>query len=142
MTHGPAPELGRRAVVVGAAALGAGLTVAGCSVAPTTSGPAASPAAAAGAGPLAPTSEVPVGGATIFADQGVVVTQAAAGSFAAFTLACPHQGCNVSSVEGAEIICPCHGSRFGLDGGVLTGPATTGLSSVPVAVEGTDLTLG
>lgn len=136
MSHGSAPELGRRSVVVGAAALGAGLAVTGCSVA----APTASTAPAAG--PLAPTAEVPVGGATIFPDQGVVVTQAEAGEFAAFSLACPHQGCNVAAVEGAEIICPCHGSRFGLDGGVLTGPATTGLTSVPVAVDGAELTLG
>lgn len=136
MSQGPAPELGRRSVVVGAAALGAGLAVTGCSVA----APAA-PAAPA-SGPLAPTTEVPVGSATIFPDQGVVVTQAEAGAFSAFSLACPHQGCNVGSVEGAEIVCPCHGSRFGLDGGVLTGPATTGLTAVPVTVDGSELTLG
>lgn len=136
MPPDPAPELGRRAVVVGAAALGAGLTVAGCSV--------AAPAATAtpGPGPLAPTADVPVGGATIFRDRGVVVTQADAGSFAAFSVACPHQGCAVSVVEGAELVCPCHGSRFGLDGAVLTGPATTGLAAVPVRAAGDELTLG
>jgi nitrite reductase/ring-hydroxylating ferredoxin subunit len=130
----PAPQLGRRAVVVGAAALGSGLAVAGCA------GATAPPAPVTG--PLAPTSDVPVGSATIFADQGVVVTQAVAGEFAAFSAVCPHQSCNVASVEGAEIICPCHGSRFGLDGAVLTGPAEQGLASMPVAVEGDQLTLG
>ena len=135
MSHGSAPEVGRRAVVVGAAALGAGLTVTGCSVA----APAAAPAPATG--PIAATAEVPVGSAALFPDRGVVVTQAEAGSFAAFSLACPHQGCNVTAVEGAEIVCPCHGSRFGLDGAVLTGPATTGLESVPVTVTGDEITL-
>lgn len=135
MPHGPTPELGRRAVVVGAA-LGAGLTVAGCSVA----APAATPTPTTG--PLGPTADVPVGSATIFAGQGVVVTQPDAGSFSAFSVACPHQGCAVGAVEGAEIICPCHGSRFGLDGAVLTGPATAGLTSVPVTVSGDELTLG
>lgn len=128
----PAPLLGRRAVVVGAAALGTGLAVAGCSAAAT---------APAAAGPIGATSDVPVGGAAIFADRGVVVTQVTAGSFAAFSAMCPHQGCNVGSVEGAEIVCPCHGSRFGLDGGVLTGPAESGLASLPVTVNNGELTL-
>lgn len=132
----PLPQFDRRTVVVGAAALSAGLAVAGCSAASTPSAPAAAD------GPLAPTTDVPVGGATIFADQGVVVTQATAGAFAAFSTVCPHQGCNVNAVEGAEIICPCHDSRFDLTGAVLTGPAESGLASVPVTVSGTELTLG
>ncbi len=41
---------------------------------------------------------------------------------------CTHMGCLVSfnDVE-REWECPCHGSRFGLDGSVLQGPATTAL---------------
>jgi len=127
------PDVSRRTVVVGTVALGASLTVAGCA--------AAAPAPPA-TGPLAPAADVPVGGATIFADRAVVVTQATAGTFAAFSTACPHQGCSVASVEGAEIVCPCHGSRFDLTGAVLTGPAETGLTSMPVSVSGDELTLG
>lgn len=126
----PDIQLDRRTLVIGAAALGAGLTVAGCAApAPAPTGPV-------------PATDVPVGGATIFADRAVVVTQASAGEFAAFSTACPHQGCNVNAVEGTEIVCPCHGSRFDLTGAVLTGPAEAGLASVPVTVSGTDLTLG
>lgn len=128
-----APEIPRRTVVVGAAALGAGLTVAGCTTVSTA------PAAPTGE-PIGSTADVPVGSGTIFADSRVVVTQPEAGTFTAFDAACPHQGCNVGSVEGAEIVCPCHGSRFGLDGAVLTGPATTGLAPVEVRVEGDRLT--
>lgn len=133
----PVPHLGRRSVLIGTAALGTGLAVAGCaSAAPVA------PVAAPVTGPLAPITDVPVGSAAIFADQGVVVTQASAGSFAAFSVLCPHQGCNVGSVEGAEIVCPCHNSRFGLDGAVLTGPAQSGLEARAVTVEGDQLTLG
>lgn len=126
----PDIQLDRRTLVIGAAALGAGLTVAGCSApAPVPTGPV-------------PAADVPVGGATIFADRAVVVTQATAGEFAAFSTACPHQGCNVNAVQGTEIVCPCHGSRFDLGGAVLTGPAEAGLTSVPVTVAGSELTLG
>ena len=128
-----APEIPRRTVVVGAAALGAGLTVAGCSTVSTA------PAAPTDA-PIGSTADVPVGSGTIFADRRVVVTQPTAGSFSAFDAACPHQGCNVGAVEGAEIVCPCHNSRFGLDGAVLNGPATTGLTPVEVTVQGDQLT--
>lgn len=134
----PSTPLSRR-TVVGAAAVGAGLLSAGCATAQPGAGPA--PAAAAGTS-LGPAAEVPVGSAKIFTDQGVVVTQATAGEYAAFSAACPHQGCNVGSVEGTRIICPCHGSAFALDGSVTEGPAKTGLASRPVAVEGDQLTLG
>lgn len=128
----PDAQIDRRTVVIGAAALTAGLTVAGCAT-----GAGSAPAASS---PLA-TADVPVGGATIFADRAVVVTQATAGSFAAFSTVCPHQGCNVNAVEGAEIVCPCHDSRFDLTGAVLTGPAESGLAAVPVTVSGSELTL-
>jgi Rieske Fe-S protein len=130
--------LTRRAVVVGAgaAAVGVGMLVAGCS----TVEPPAQPDTPAGT-PVGPVSEVPVGGAQIFDAVGVVVTQAAAGSYAAFSTTCPHQGCAVSTVEGANIVCPCHGSTFALDGSVVRGPATTGLESRPITVSDGEITL-
>jgi len=36
---------------------------------------------------------------------------------------CTHLGCQIHTVENDELICPCHGSRFALDGTCLTGPA-------------------
>ncbi len=128
----PDPTLSRRTVIVGGAVA---LGVAGCSTAPP-----AAPAAAAGT-TLGATSEVPVGSAKIFDAQGVVVTQATAGTFAGFSTTCPHQGCSVAQVQGASIICPCHGSEFGLDGGVTQGPARTGLAPHAVTVTGTEITL-
>lgn len=128
----PDTTLSRRtAIVGGVVALGA----VGCA-----GGPPAAPAAAPGTA-LGPTSDVPVGGAKIFDAQGVVVTQATAGTFAGFSAVCPHQGCSVGQVQGASIICPCHGSEFGLDGGVTQGPAQTGLTPKAVTVKGTEITL-
>lgn len=141
----PAP-LSRRAVIAGAGVLGAGLAVAGCATEdPVTGGgasggPGGGPAAAPGT-TLGPAAEVPVGSAKIYPPQGVVVTHADTGTFAAFSTLCPHQGCQVAEVEGATVVCPCHGSTFGLDGGVVKGPAQTGLQSRGVTVENDQLTL-
>lgn len=42
----------------------------------------------------------------------------------AFDAVCPHLGCIVRQAEGLEgFYCPCHGSRFAVDGAPLQGPA-------------------
>jgi nitrite reductase/ring-hydroxylating ferredoxin subunit len=51
---------------------------------------------------------------------------------------CSHRGCSLSegSVEGTEIVCGCHGSRFDLrDGAVRGGPATSAQPSFQVRVD-------
>jgi nitrite reductase/ring-hydroxylating ferredoxin subunit/uncharacterized membrane protein len=51
---------------------------------------------------------------------------------------CSHRGCSLSegSVEGDEIVCSCHGSRFSLrDGAVGRGPATAAQPAFQVRVE-------
>jgi thiosulfate dehydrogenase [quinone] large subunit len=93
--------------------------------------------------PIGPASAVPVGGAASFqvprtGDPGVVV-QPVAGTFAAFDVVCPHQGCVVAySTSAAKFICPCHGSQFnGKTGAVENGPATSGLGRIRIK-EGPD----
>ncbi|WP_103381073.1 Rieske (2Fe-2S) protein [Pseudonocardia dioxanivorans] len=138
----------RRAIVAGAGAVAvsAGLLVAGCSTGSGGSDPGSGSGEGSGpaptTGPLGPSSDVPVGSAKIYEDQGVVVTQASAGTFAAFSTTCPHQGCTVNEVQGTSIICPCHGSTFGLDGSVERGPAQRGLTPEQVKVEGGQIVLG
>ena len=36
---------------------------------------------------------------------------------------CTHLGCQIHTVENDELVCPCHGSRFALNGTCLKGPA-------------------
>ena len=94
------------------------------------------------AGSLGPTSDVPVGGGRVFADEEVVVTQPSKGDFKAFSAICTHQGCVVGKVEDNSILCPCHGSAFsGEDGSVTTGPATAPLEPVEISVKGDEITL-
>lgn len=85
---------------------------------------------------LAKAADVPVGGALIVRDAKVVLAQPTAGTVTGYSAVCPHEGCLVSKVEGTQVVCPCHGSRFSLDGAVVAGPARSPLPPVPVKVEG------
>lgn len=91
---------------------------------------------------LARTSEIPVGGGTVFREEKVVVTQPTAGEFKAFSAVCTHQGCLVDKVADGTIDCPCHGSKFRVvDGSVVTGPATRPLPAEQIIVSGETITL-
>jgi Rieske Fe-S protein len=70
------------------------------------------------------------------------VTQPAAGTFAAFSAICTHQGCAVDAVDGGTINCPCHGSKFKIaDGSVANGPASQALEKKKVTVANGKITL-
>ncbi|TIC87827.1 Rieske (2Fe-2S) protein [Nocardioides sp. GY 10113] len=148
--------LNRRQALGGAAAIGVGAPLlAACGGSetstapePTTPAPTPSPtggsASPSGDGTTSPASvpgalvaadAVPVGGGVVLPDSRVVVTQPEAGTFAAFSAVCTHNQCLVGSVEGGEIVCPCHGSHFSItDGSVTAGPAPSPLPEVAVQV--------
>jgi Rieske Fe-S protein len=83
---------------------------------------------------LGKATDVPVGSGKIFADKKLVVTQPEAGKFQGFSAVCTHQGCLVDKIT-ETIDCPCHGSKFKMDGSVSTGPATQPLAAVAVTVN-------
>ncbi len=100
-------------------------------------------AAAAGA-VLAKLSDIPVGQALAAktADgTDIVLVQATAGEVTGFKAACTHQGCPVKP-NGASLDCPCHGSKFGLDGAPTKGPAKNPLAAFAVKVDGEDVVAG
>lgn len=68
--------------------------------------------------------------------RGIAVFRDAEGVHAVSTI-CTHLGCIVK-VEGEGFGCPCHGSRFALDGSVVKGPAPKALPWVSVSAAGTD----
>jgi Rieske Fe-S protein len=141
----------RRAVVTGAGAVAVAAVLPGCEVyggssdeaAPPPAGRTGTPPVGGGAAAaLTKTTDVPVGGGQILKDQKVVVTQPAAGDFKAFTSVCTHQGCDVTSVAGGTINCPCHGSKFAIaDGSVAAGPAPGPLAPKSIRVEGDSIVL-
>jgi nitrite reductase/ring-hydroxylating ferredoxin subunit len=107
----------------------------------TSAGPESSAGGGAAEG-LTTTADVPVGGGTIFADEGVVITQPAAGEFKGFSNICTHQGCPVTSVEDGVIVCNCHNSTFSIeDGSVQGGPASSPLEEVALTVSGDSIGL-
>jgi Rieske Fe-S protein len=140
----------RRTVLAGVGAVGVVGSLAACGSAsssdagaPTSGGAGSMPgAAASGAsgGGLANTGDIPVGSGKIF--EAVVVTQPTAGNFKAFSTTCTHQGCQVSSVGGGVIKCPCHGSEFSIsDGSVKSGPARAPLAAKTVTVKNGEITV-
>ena len=139
----------RRTVIVGAG-LGAVTAVfAACStygkpaaestssVPPQSSG---SPAAPSGPKVLAKVADVPVGSGVIVDD--IVITQPLAGEFTGLSAVCTHKGCNVDRVADGVIVCPCHGSKFNLDGTVANGPATKPLEAKAIVVQGDSIVAG
>jgi Rieske Fe-S protein len=103
--------------------------------APTNSGTGAPAPAKA----IAKTADVPVGSGVIVGE--VVLTQPAAGDFKGFSALCTHKGCTVNKVADGTIDCPCHGSKFNLDGSVANGPATKPLEPAAVTVQGDSIVL-
>ncbi len=142
-----APQVGRR-VVCGLAVAGGAATLVACGsdTGTTTTSPGASgeqtpdqtPGGTGGQGggdAIAAVADVPVGGALIL--EGIVLTQPTEGEIRGFDPTCSHQGCAVSQVDGDEIVCTCHFSKFSItDGAVVDGPAPDGLAPIDVTVDG------
>jgi Rieske Fe-S protein len=134
MTHSPT----RRTVLL---ATGAATLTVGCGEYGDENGDSGSSSVQAGT-ELAKTSEIPVGGGKIFKDEKVVVTQPKKGEFKAFSDICTHQGCQVTSVSGGTINCPCHGSKFNItDGSVANPPANKPLPEKQIKVSGDSIQL-
>jgi Rieske Fe-S protein len=130
----------RRTVLQSVALAGAvgvtGAGLAGCNNKVTSGGPS-KPV------DLGAAADVPVGGAKIYKNDKVIVSQPKKGTFKAFSAVCTHQGCLVDKVQGTTVSCPCHGSQFNAEtGAVVNGPATSALPSVSVKVTGGKLTAG
>jgi Rieske Fe-S protein len=107
----------------------------------TPSTPSDATSSPAGGGGIK-TSDIPVGGGTIFPDEKIVVTQPTEGDFKAFSAVCTHNGCLVNQVADKQIKCPCHFSHYSIeDGSVESGPAPKPLPEKTVKLTGDTLTV-
>lgn len=83
-------------------------------------------AGAAGRGVVSvPEADVPAEGALVLPQHRLAVVRER-GALLAVDLTCTHLGCTVRATE-QGFSCPCHGSRFGRGGDVLSGPAPRAL---------------
>jgi Rieske Fe-S protein len=136
-------------------ALAATLLCAGCGVSPSSSSqPDAGTASpdASGGGPAgtsrcgndlcldlndpANASLVNVGGSRLLAIDGhsVIIGRVSATELVTLSSICTHAGCTVRFAA-SGLSCPCHGSKFSLQGTVTRGPANRPLATFPTTFD-------
>ncbi|HEU0034882.1 MAG TPA: Rieske (2Fe-2S) protein [Kofleriaceae bacterium] len=88
-----------------------------------------------------------VGGSKVFTittpvNDKIIVVKTADTTFATVSAVCTHQRCTVrlSSVT-TGYVCPCHGSKYTIDGMVTQGPAVVALKQYTNSLSGTTLTI-
>jgi cytochrome b6-f complex iron-sulfur subunit len=69
-----------------------------------------------------------------------LVARSAQDAFVAVTAVCTHQGCTITGHQDQTYVCPCHGSQFNTNGGVVSGPAVTALRRFTTQFVGSVLT--
>jgi len=52
-----------------------------------------------------------------------------------FSSWCTHLGCRINSTENGNLICPCHGSEFDLEGKNIKGPANKPLTGLKYSFD-------
>ena len=134
-------QVSRKSVIVGAGVGLAAATLAACSGG-DSGDPGGSGDSGAAAAPeeLTTTADVPVGSGIIVGET--IITQPVAGDFKAFSAVCTHSGCLINAVADGTLNCPCHGSKFGLDGAVVRGPAARPLTEETITVQGDSIVAG
>lgn len=79
---------------------------------------------------LGPAEDYPPGSRTPIAAAQALLIHGPDG-FTALSLVCPHLGCQVEPT-GDGFACPCHGSRFDVNGALVRGPADRAMSALKV----------
>jgi len=106
--------------------------------------PATTTPTGTGGGSLPKLDDITVGQAVAASLNGapIVIARPTDATVAGFTAVCTHQQCTVN-VNGAELNCPCHGSRYNaLTGAVEQGPATQPLGAVALSVKNGQIVAG
>ena len=94
---------------------------------------------------LAALSDVPEGGGAVVNKPGggkILLVRTSGDEVKAFNAACKHKGTIVDQPKNGTITCSAHGSQYdAATGSLKKGPATAGLDTVSVKVEGTDVVM-
>jgi cytochrome b6-f complex iron-sulfur subunit len=81
-----------------------------------------------------------VGGSIV--KSGVIVICTGTNTYVALSDTCTHQGCSLNYDKPSnELVCPCHGGTYDLNGKVLGGPPPSDIKKYSVSQSGTVLTI-
>jgi Rieske Fe-S protein len=67
----------------------------------------------------------------------ILVVRKDASTYLAMSMRCTHEGCEVGAPSGGQIVCPCHLSRYNMEGAVLNGPAQSPLRRYSTTYDAT-----
>lgn len=82
-------------------------------------------------------SDMPAGSSVdLLSSRGIPIILISQGNdkFIALEKKCPHLGCMVL-LEDGELVCPCHGAKFTLEGQLIGGPSPRGLNQFAVKIH-------
>lgn len=82
---------------------------------------------------LGPVEQFSTNSITIFQPGRAAIFRTSSG-LEARSLICPHLGCQVE-LNATGFDCPCHGSRFSLDGSLSKGPANSDLKKLRIEIS-------
>lgn len=68
-----------------------------------------------------------------FEDQIIIIKEA--GKFTVLSSRCTHLGCKINKFENNQLICPCHGSAFDMEGSSVKGPAVKSLQKYSHSID-------
>ena len=73
----------------------------------------------------------------------IIVEHNSDDTYKAISGICTHQGCIIADFEGGsnDFVCPCHNSKFDLNGHVVQGPASTNLAGYNTIVQNNSLVI-
>ena len=73
----------------------------------------------------------------------IAVTRVSQNEVIAVSRVCTHEGCTIELPRsaGATFDCPCHGSRFRINGQVVNGPASRPLFQFPARIDGAQVVI-
>jgi Rieske Fe-S protein len=80
-------------------------------------------------------------GASDVDDKGILLYRENETTVKAYSRECTHEQCTVGPFINGVSSCPCHGSRFNLSGGKVSGPAPMPLRQYTTSVNGNIITI-
>ena len=67
--------------------------------------------------------------------EGQIIIIKEAGKFTVLSSRCTHLGCMINKFENNQLICPCHGSAFDMEGSCVKGPAGKSLQKHSYSID-------